>query len=585
MYLIISVRSIKAMFPLKLNLLILFITFTFLNGDINLMSLSDEKNFSVFRKLKLSFIDYYGIDVVMPREMISSEMIDYILSGNFIRSPVKITSYDEKRVYYKSHIFFANDLSDIIDFSNYLRKSYNTIGKIYYILCEPIENDSQEMWKPIFEKLWKYKLLHYLILNTKGVTPAMSYNPFEGNIMEIKKFRRSFYTNDNLLKDVKGYRIKLTSIEKYFEFNHVDYYPTDQALVRTFIKFINASIEHISFEHIIHSGFRIKTDFGLAPGLVSSLLLNMSYLYPYSRDDFEVVVPHRGQLLSKHLASRIFDNYVWCALIVAMFIALLTLLIIKLILKESFENIKLIFHFMGVMFQVPTPHLNVNVKAWPVKFIWISWLFICLILHTAFSSILISALVKPPAEDEINTIEELLESDLNITLVTRFASIFHQSNNPTSKAIADRLILGTRNDIINKLMSGDTSSAYSLRRSDLRSLKLPTINGKKVYHIMNQYLIPCLSTVGFGLGNVFDKRMQLVVSRLFEGGILNRKKRQKVIVEQVEYQIEFNHWYWILFLYFMGCVLAVITFFLELLWCKLAKIKFKGIYNIQYMMQ
>jgi len=192
---------------------------------------------------------------------------------------------------------------------------------------------------------------------------------------------------------------------------------------------------------------------------------------------------------------------------------------------HTFQSLSSCFHNAWAVF------LGVSVPQQPttsiLRFIFLLYVCFCFAISTVFQAFFVSFLVEPKYEKKIETLDELLNSDvvygyypaLHYTFstisYTEFVKFF-QIKEPTEdcsdmRKCIDRMI--TRKDIA--IVNDPVMATYVAR-------ELGTVDVGKIICPFDQSLISTFSTVVFKKGNLLLDRFNILMYRYLEAGLMDR---------------------------------------------------------------
>jgi hypothetical protein len=165
----------------------------------------------------------------------------------------------------------------------------------------------------------------------------------------------------------------------------------------------------------------------------------------------------------------------------------------------------------SVMLGVSVPMLPLSN---PLRVLFFFWVVFCMIINSIFQSHVISLLVEPGFQHQIDSFEELTESGLNVCISERLQWYLYYTD-------IDKRRIMSYNDT-NSLMQmifDDKNSAIFLSRSQM-SFSFRSIQNK--YHVLSENSLQFHSVMLVKKGWPFLKQTNTVIRRLVEGGIPNK---------------------------------------------------------------
>lgn len=222
---------------------------------------------------------------------------------------------------------------------------------------------------------------------------------------------------------------------------------------------------------------------------------NIDYVCLNERDDLVIVLP-RGEKIPQYL-------YLLLILPLNVFFATVAvLLVISLVMwaNQKFSNsttdgVRIFGDNLRVLLNSPTPNRERNGKE---KLLVVLWMFFCLICDSMFTTVLITKLVRPQFYPDINTLEELYQT--NITIHTDARSrhfIQYYTNNAQLDAHFITLPLSQSSYGENtNWVKYHRREAFMLGREKFDIIKkFDKYQGRVPYHVMSESPFP--TPVGF----------------------------------------------------------------------------------------
>lgn len=223
----------------------------------------------------------------------------------------------------------------------------------------------------------------------------------------------------------------------------------------------------------------------------------------------------------------------------------------------------------------------------PMRALIVVWCIYSFLVTNAFTAKLISSLVLPRFQTDLETLDDLGSSNLKIVYPNLSNSTvfnFLQNNASLFAALRDQLIAVSNEEFYSLIATNKTGNAYVLPKfkADFLTKKyFDKINGRSYYHLMRQCMVylpkiymleqgsPYLGHVNELLGRFHE--MGFVVRwerettfRLSLGGKIQEEEETNVIDEsEIKVVITVSHIQTAFYLLFFGLALALLTFIME----------------------
>ncbi|XP_066246790.1 uncharacterized protein [Euwallacea similis] len=254
--------------------------------------------------------------------------------------------------------------------------------------------------------LWRYgRILDFIIVFVRNFEEAYSYNPFEDKLEQLKG-NETVPLFPEKSKDLKGYKIKINVIistpseGKYW--NNKCTQGVVCNVLNCFLKFLNATFEETKIDGGIKLYYKnsrealIKGELDVSLGtywLVEDFLMYSSYSIQESL--VVGIVPKAKQWPIMISLFHFFDSYVWTLLV----------------------GFKIIFAFLE---SGNEPMTKISIKTVSVC----SYIF-SIIFETVFQGAVITALTTPRFKKEIDSVDDLVKSNLTVYGEDDWSSVIH----------------------------------------------------------------------------------------------------------------------------------------------------------------
>lgn len=147
-------------------------------------------------------------------------------------------------------------------------------------------------------------------------------------------------------------------------------------------------------------------------------------------------------------------------------------------------------------------------------------------LPSLFQGIITSAIAYPRYKPDINTLADLLESNLTFAVHNRHIRIYNRSlGSDTFKAISRRTEVFNDIKIKQAIVQRQFQYAILLRKSDAHYISRKpsnTMNGRPLYHTVQECPVPCSIVYALRYGSPYLPKLNNILHHLNQGGILQQ---------------------------------------------------------------
>lgn len=421
----------------------------------------------------------------------------------------------------------------------------------HFLVLKPYSNSLEEL-DMYMRQLWEnHQLVDFVIIfmDCFNNVQIISYNPFEAKALN---YSGREYSSDilfpNKLKDLKGYKIKISIFKKKYEAEFINNSCTkgrDCQIMNTFLKFFNARADIVEPEGSIDVAYNnVKKD--IISGK-SEIAFNNRWLLPeeYMHGSYSVrqtaivgIVPRAKRRPLATSLALIFDIHIWLLLIL----------------------LKMIFILMGNIAKAS----GLNNNKISRKFILLPTYFYSLIFSNLFQGAVITALTSLRYEPDIDSIEDLARSGLRVCGEQSWSPLLKDNLNVSQMSFVE----------VNRVLSSTKGNqAYMVNKIwALNFLTLIAKTGKfysDYYHVSKEAY--GVGTITYYLGNHTPYRQtfrQFIIS-MSQFGLdlpfpdvgkrhnINRKESTFEVLTLRQIKIAFQIWA-------LGLVISTVIFVLEI---------------------
>lgn len=337
-----------------------------------------------------------------------------------------------------------------------------------------------------------------------------------------------------------------------------------------------------------------RADIGFAAWpLHPRLLMIMDATKSYYRDDWLWWVPCAKEVPRWKSISMVFLPSTWIALLVSVIFAVVVILC--MVTCEPTE-LKTYRNFVNCVSNVWATVLGVSIplmpKTVPVRMFLISWIWYCLAINTIFQTFLISFLIEPGLQHQMNSIEEILASKVKYGYNEGFDVAVHDAEDELSKVILQNRIACNEGNTPPCLDWMAHHGNFSLLCSKLtldRYLLIPEYldkNGKPLICQAGGLFFPLNYVTYMAKWNPLLNRFNDMITRILESGILGNWLESGLYLQRVRariadrratvgeyYDLSLEHSQGIFAVLLPGIALSVAVFSLELFCNRLSCIR------------
>jgi hypothetical protein len=305
--------------------------------------------------------------------------------------------------------------------------------------------------------------------------------------------------------------------------------------------------------------------------------------YPYHNEFYYWCVPRAHKLPSWKQVFDTMNLETWILILLAYIVFTVVLWSLSSIRRqESFYNV-----ITNCFFNIFAIFIGANVGVKPkstfVRFFVLFWTMVCLILHIIYETKFISLMERGLEEKQIKTMEELLDSDLEIQMKSSSVILFGES--PTLRRFVEQGYHQCKT-----VVSCIEKVAYSRNASVFASASFISYIKNLFIGEDNLPLFYCFDSgvdispifIGMRKGFPLKDYVDTILKRLVEGGFINFwrrqtfKSRKTKVCEHKRKMMTFAFFKAPLFCWIIGMSVAVCVFGLEIAMKKYTNVKFKN---------
>lgn len=504
------------------------------------------------------------LQLVSPCPVIIHNQYDFVDENDFSNKFGRVQSV----------FVFVNTPQDIHQVLNVTDSLFlNVKIKFQFIICDTVDNF--EWLSDTLQEIWNHYILNYFVVCYKNKLEVFDYNPF---------FNKTYSYSDltghkDKLRNMYGYPLKIFIFEDPPRTIRKDgvFYGRDARLLYGLIDYMNASviiktpIENANdpYEQMYCDIWNEKVDVGFVSAFQTNeaITVKVKFTYPNRRDDVVVIVHRALKIPQYKYIFLIFDTILWLLIFGSMFVVV------------AFESYTLYKSqtscYNSVSQSILDSYLILLNKSitylekgpYSVRLLLTFWLYCSVIINVAFQCALTSIVITPKYADEINTLEELRQTDLRVTI-----NQYHFSSIPSSVFPKDRFIIEEESVISEMLMdSEDRNYAVQLSIAE-EILDMERSGVHPIYHLLKEHMVPGLN--GYNIQakspytDVINRYIlydqQFALSKYVANRIhLKNVNLEEHVSDQVPLSLE--HLQSVFYILIIGEILSVLVFVMEIL--------------------
>lgn len=483
-----------------------------------------------------------------------------------------VYDYSNKFGRVQSVFVFVNTPQDVHQVLNVTDTLFlNVKIKFQFIICDAVDNF--EWLSDTLQEIWNHYLLNYFVVCYKSKLEVFSYNPF---FKETSRYS-GFTDNKDKLKNMNGYPLKIFIFEDPPRTIRKDgvFYGRDARLLYGLIEYMNASviietpIENANdpYEQMYCGIWNENFDVGFVSAFQTNeaITAKVKFTYPSRRDDVVVIVHKALKIPQYKYIFLIFDTILWLSIFGSMFlvVAFESYTLYKSqtscynCVSQSILDTYLILLNKSITYLEKGPY--------SVRLLLTFWLYCSIIINVAFQCALTSIVITPKYENEINTLEELRQTDLRVTI-----NQYHFSSIPSRVLAKDHFII-EEESVISEMLINSEDRNYAVQLSIAEEiLDMERSGVHPIYHLLKEHIIPGLNGYNIKVKSpytdvinryiLYDQQFALskyIANRIY----LKNVSLEEYVSDQVPLSLE--HLQSVFYILIIGEILSILVFIME----------------------
>lgn len=450
--------------------------------------------------------------------------------------------YDERITFEESKIYVVI-LDNIFEMELLLPKLQSIYfwrqrDQILIVILETFTPEITGKLKALYAMYWKSKILNLTVAFFGNTITTATYNPFDNTIF----FLRDSHIFPDKLKNLNGYHLNISMFS-----NILDAIPDGKAFkgrdgltASTVEQILNATFTYIGPNDSADYGenlgrMRMTGVFADVASGRTAIAFNSRYLkgefenlleatYPHGRDDLTGLVPVVRPSDIKDF-GRNFSPQIWLLVIGTQLVLLCLICILTAVTLYRVEPVVVAGVLYRTMLGQPEQYCQDIVS---VRMVLLSVTYIAFFFEIAYVSQLASILAVPRKPHQINTLEDLANSDLKIYTLVRFKKMLNRTlREPLRQKLLPKLLTYQENEQIDELNEHKYVGAVCKEHIAMYVVKQKNnyVGDGMFYRIMDEKPMPSIVCYGVGYGSPLLEKLNIIINRLTAAGIPNQWRK------------------------------------------------------------
>ncbi|XP_063826455.1 uncharacterized protein LOC135075937 [Ostrinia nubilalis] len=468
---------------------------------------------------------------------------------------------------------------------------------VIFVINVPITKDNYFFYsmKNHFKLLWSRSITNSVVitlLDDKFWT--FTYNFFTEQIIDVTDVKDIFRLLSHQYDNLNGHELRLSVYTKVFIEPTLPAACTSR-LCLTVMKELNATCKAVlprdgnTVGDLMPNGTSTGVTADLIDGFtdleLSSRILKNSYYgyidttYPLSQDDLCFMVASYDKQSTFSTVTKMIS----VTMLIIFMTNFLCLISIALVAREMeirlwglHENRSIGVTVLDLVKCFIRQTVDVKFPGFVYRFIIAIIINYSLVVNCVIDGIITSAITYPRYRDNINSLDELLRSNLTLAVHNRHIRLFNRSISENIHYDSFIKRVEFVNDVKKKEIIDERLFKYAvlMRKTDALYISRNIINkdnGRPVFHIVPECPVPCSIVYGLKYGSPYLNKLNDILNHLYQGGILQYwakteeyKGNQKLInVGNKDKPLNLRNLKEIFFVWFIGLFISVVVFFVE----------------------
>lgn len=452
----------------------------------------------------------------------------------------------------------ANTTSDVIQRSlkNLKKFSANKKHQKYLVIIDEISNKNVNFFESwlleIFQLMWERNVLNVIVIfYLEKQIQLYSYNPFDTENYFIKlhprEFRDLYYRNlGNLHKHHIYVSMFVDGVRSFGKSEH-GFDGVDGNVAELLEDKLNATFVYLEDEGNVtkttilgfSSNESLTDDVADVMNERANLSMNSRWLYEqymientnsYEQNNLCVIVPKARQIPSFYNLFYTMEAETWIVSILFVIIVTFVYFVVQVANKRvarakedelELNTVEILFYMLQSFFGDSLTRLP---KSASLRLIIITWLSYSLIISSAFTGTLISKIAIPLYENDLETIDELKESGMDILILDYVYQTGRIWDSQLFERLKPYLKFMNKSQYDEYLVKNTTGMAFALSdsRADFEMARRGDNKaGRPFYHKMRDCLIYFPRGYIATIGSPYIGMINDLLGRFFESGFHN----------------------------------------------------------------
>lgn len=450
--------------------------------------------------------------------------------------------YDEKITFEESKLYVAI-LDQITEMEVLLPKLqliyfWRQRDRVLIVVLGTFTPEAAVKLKVLCALYWNNKILNLTIAFLGDLVTSITYNPFDNTTF----FLTDHHIFPDKLRNLNGYNLNISMFP-----NILDAIPygdgfkgRDGLTAATVEQLLNATFTYIGPSDSADYGenlgrTRMTGVFADVASGRTAVAFNSRYLkgefenlleatYPHGRDDLTGLVPVVKPSDIKDF-GRNFSPQIWLLVIATQLVLLCLICILTAVTLHRIEPMVV----AGVLYRTmlgQSAQYCQNVRS--VRMVLLSVTYIAFFFEIAYVSQLASILAVPRKPQQINTLEELANSDLKIYTLVRFKKMLNRTlREPLRQKLLPKLLTYQEDEQIDELNEHKYVGAVCKEHIAMYVVKQKNnyVGDGMFYRIMDEKPMPSIVCYGVGYGSPLLDKLNIIINRLTAAGIPNQWRK------------------------------------------------------------
>ncbi|XP_068617397.1 uncharacterized protein [Battus philenor] len=416
---------------------------------------------------------------------------------------------------------------------------------VIFVINTPVDMDSYFLYtmKLHFHLLLSKSITNSVMILYSGRLRMYTYNPFKNEIKDITDVKDVSGLLIRQYNDLSGHELRLSVYRKVYVSDEAGPVYCNSKLAETVMKILNATCKPLTprdgntVGDLLPNGTATGVTADLIDGYtdleLSSRILKNSY-YGYIDTTYPLVQDELCFLIKKSLRQSTFtttlklisvDMLLLCIFNVIFFI---TVALIVRGVEKGIWNLNDRRNSSSTVVDLVKCFIRQTVDmkfTGPIFRVVVFLIMIySLVVDCAVDGIITSAIAYPRYKPDINTLPELVHTNLTFAVHNRHLRIYKRSLSPEYYNIISKRTKAFNDDKIKEaIVKRQFQYALLLRKTDAQYISRQQSNmdnGRPLFHTVEECPVPCSIVYGLRYGSPYLPKLNNILHHLNQGGIL-----------------------------------------------------------------